>query len=259
MGFWDMKIFNLKESVNPLTWFEQQEGDEKSNIEGWIPPEYYEDPIYKESQEVLKNLGFDILKGDIPEYYAPIGEIGGKEFENYLSLMKGDIEASVEAGAAKLGRRGGVVSSQIAEQVGEFSTKTRYADFLRAMEGRKGLLNTGRGVTEGVRGSAQQEQVNRSSFNLNKSGQMFNYLSALDKQEAAAGDSMGEMLSMALNAGVGFATGGPVGAVAGAMGGIDWVNLLESSQKSKLGKTTVGTSKDKKIGLGGIKPYKQMG
>jgi len=126
-----------------------------SNLEGFKLPDFFEDPEFKKTQEFLSDFGINILKGEIPEFFKPIGEIGGKEFEDVLSLTKRDIEQSAINTGAITGRgRGGSVPSSVASAVGDASTKARLINFQQALEGKGFLLQQGRGITEGVRSAS---------------------------------------------------------------------------------------------------------
>src|SRR3990167_3110987 len=113
------------------------------------PPQYFEDPDYRKTQDYLKDLGINILDGDIPDYYAGIVQAGGKEFEDYLSMMSGDVQRNALETAAATGRGGGAASEIATKEVGRLSTETRYKDFMRALEGKEWLFGQGRGITEG--------------------------------------------------------------------------------------------------------------
>ncbi len=226
--------------------------DDDSRVEGVKLPEFEEDPDYRETQDFLKELGIDILGGDIPDYFAPIGETGGKEFEDFLQLGKGDISESILEGAAATGRGGGAVESMINEAIGEFSTKARYADRLRALEGRGKLLDVGTGITERVRGAGQTQQQQKNLFNLNIAGKEIGIAQYLDEFDASqdflSGENMGQLLSMATNAAAGYATGGPVGAVAGAMGGSDISSIFDKAKTPSKTSTVIDPSKRIKLG-----------
>lgn len=227
-------------------------------------PEFQEDPDYRATQDYLKELGINILEGDIPDYYKGIGETGGAEFENYLNLIRGDnIETGKEIAAAT--GRGGGVAQQLANQfANETTTKARYADFLRAMEGKEYLFGQGKNITEGVRASGQGQQAQVNAFELDKSGLDLRArglegdfgFRARGEERALADQKfsdIGSLLSLGVNAGAGFLTGGPVGAVAGAMGGVDWAEILSSAAK---GKTTTGVKKGTEVNLGQISSKK---
>ena len=129
-------------------------------------PEFYEDPYFAQSQEFLFPYGTDILKGDIPEYYRPIGEWGGAEFEDILGLATRDItKAGLETGA-RLKKRGGRLLPSIAREVGEMSKKFRFEDYVRALKGREFLFAGGKGIAEGVRGAGLQMQEMKNVFGL---------------------------------------------------------------------------------------------
>lgn len=234
--------------------------DDKSQMEGFTLPDWKEDPDYRKAQDYLSELGINILEGDIPDYYKGIGEAGGSEFDNYLNLITGDLTKSTLDTAAATGRGGGAVQELINKNVGEFTTKSRYADFLRALEGKSWLFGQGRGITEGARGAGQTQQAQQNQFNLNRAGLDFNKRSYLDaytlNQDSLIGDTIGELLGLGVNAGVGYASSGGslAGAVAGAMGGVDWEKILEDATKQKVPNTTGETATKRIEVLGAINP-----
>lgn len=250
MGFFDMKIFNLKESINPATWFEQQEGDDKTQLEKFKLPEFFEDPEFKKMQEFLSDFGINILKGDIPEFFRPLGETGSKEFEDVLALTKRDIQESALETAAITGRgRGGSVPSTVARAVGDASTQARYADFLRAMEGKGFLFQQGRGITEGVRGAGLASQGQRNIFNLGTAGLDLKQRAALDEQDILGGELLGKLIG----GGLGFLAGGPVGAAIGAGAEDIFGNIIDFFKKGKKSPADILTPDPaKKLSLGKI-------
>lgn len=225
--------------------------DDESRLEGIKTPEWWEDPTYASSQKFLQTYGENILNGDIPDYYKSIGETGGADFENYLNLTNRDIMKATNESLARSGRgRGGAAGAVSAQTIADNSTKARYADYLRAQEGKKGLLSTGIGIEEGVRGAGFNNQTQRNNFNLgiydreiNKAG----YLDAYDRQSSEdLGKTIGAVAPYA-GAALGFAFGGPAGAQAGygigsALGGgmgggsgsssPQWLDILASSKNS---------------------------
>lgn len=184
--------------------------DPESRMDGL---EYHTDPDYRAAQDRLKGLGFDILDGNIPEYYKPIGESGGAELDNIINMSTRDITGAATESMARSGRaRGGALPSTVARSVADNATKLRYADYLRSVEGKQSLLNTGIGVTEGVRSAGQAEGGNVNAFNTGKA----QYLDAFDMEIGAQkGKALGQLASIALTAG-GFMVGGPAGGAAGA-------------------------------------------
>lgn len=224
-------------------------GDDTSNIEGFQIPTFEEDPDFRETQDFLKKLGIDILEGDIPDFFAGIGETGGPELENLISLLSGDIAGAAESAGAATGRKG-AIPSIVAKETGRISTQLRFEDFQRALKGKEFLFKEGRGITEGVRGAGQTQQAQVNEFLLRAAGLDFKKRAALDEQDIAEGEAMGKLLETGLGAAAGFVTGGPVGALVGATGGFDFSTLLD---KTKRVDAPVGTESTKKFDLGLIK------
>jgi len=234
MGFFGNLFFQngIGKAIDPFELTPLGADEEESNLAGFKVPEFKADPNVAETQDVLKEIGFDLLGGDTPDFLKSIGETGSVEFENMLSLLKGDVASSVESSAAAIGRSGGAVTSQVGEKVGRLSTELRFKDLLRANEGKKFLFKEGRGITEGVRGAAQTQQAQENQFNLNASEFDFRQRVGLDKEDAAEGAATAKLVQAGLGAAVGFATGGPVGAVIGATGGLDFTSLLKGREST---------------------------
>nr|NQU92750.1 hypothetical protein [Bacteroidota bacterium] len=164
--------------------------DEESNLAGFKLPDYFEDPTFQKTHKFMGDFGMDILGGNIPDYYKAIGESGGKEFEDMLNLQKRDITQGITETAALTGRgRGGGVSAQVGEAVGEASTKARYADFLRSLGGKQFFFQQGRGITEGARGAGQNQENARNTFGMNRSGLDLDFRGQLDQQESEIGSA----------------------------------------------------------------------
>ncbi len=251
MGFFGNLFFKngIGKAIDPFELTSIGKDKNASNLEGFELPEFEEDKDYRETQDFLKTLGIDILSGDIPEYYSAIGESGSKEFEDYLGLLKGDVQSSVEASAAATGRTGGVVASQTAEKVGKLSTEARFNDYMRALQGKQSLLNTGKSITEGVRGAGQHQQAQKNEFGLKRSSLDLSKRLGLDEQDAAQGDALGKMLEMGLGAAAGYATGGVPGAVVGATQGYDYSSLFDGTSKTD---KPVGGDKRSRVNIGKI-------
>lgn len=212
-------------------------------------PEYQEDKDYREAQDYLKNFGIDLLSGNIPEYYSPIGEIGGTQFEKYLSGVKGDIETSVLNSSAAIGRSGGSVQSAIAEQTGDVSNKARYADYLRALEGRGNFMIQGINTMQGVRDSGLREGTIRNDFNLSAYDRERQNVLYEQQQKMMEDQAMMDLLGTAVMGGVGFAVGGPVGALTAATG-TDWSSILSKTNTYNQTPNTVSGDLSKKIDYG---------
>lgn len=138
----------------------------RSQIE--IAP-FFEDPYVGKTQDKLFNFGSELLAGTPNEYFAPIGEVGGDIFEQVLAKVVRDTTGATESSAIKRGvGRGGSVSSAIGKNVADVSSSMRWSDFTRAMEGRKGFLNTGNNMISGVRSSALTNQSQKNTYELNR-------------------------------------------------------------------------------------------
>jgi len=130
-------------------------------------PTYQQSPYYKESQDILSGLGKNILSGNIPEYYRGIGEFGGTEFQNLLNLTNRDITRGVNEDIVRRGvTGGGVGTSAIAKAIADSSIKARFEDYSRSMEGRKALLGAGIDVMGGTRAAGLQEANMANLFGL---------------------------------------------------------------------------------------------
>lgn len=190
------------------------------------PPEYFEDPYFSDIQSFLSSFGKNILEGNPNSYYGEMGAVGGPEFEKVSSLSNRDIQQSAAEAAAKAGRgRGGLLPSVTAQTVADNTSKLRYADYLKAMEGRKTLLNTGVGVTEGVRSAGYNNQALRNNFNLKSYDYTReNALYDINRADMAAqqeGDLLANLFGIGAGAIAGGVTGGPIGALIGGAGGIE--------------------------------------
>ncbi len=172
-------------------------------------PKFYEDPTFKASQEKLKGFGFGLLEGDVPDYYKSIGETGGAEFEGMLGLTKRDIQQSTAESLAKGGRaRGGQLAASTARAVSDASLKARYADYNRALAGKSSLLQTGVGVTEGVRGAASGEQQQRNLFSGQDYARQVAERSYQYQRKVEEDAALGKMIGTIASVGLGVATGG---------------------------------------------------
>jgi len=211
-----------------------------SALENFQLPDYFEDPDYREMQDIMTKLGPDILKGDIPDYYKGIGEPMGAEFENYLNLMTGDIEkAGLETGAA-MGRGGGDIQSMINESQGRFLTEARLADLDRVLKGKQWLFGEGTGITERARAAGQQEGVNKNAFNLENTksaiglGKYWDQYDAMGREwEAQKGQAIGEGLFSTAGAFMGAKdTNSIEGGISGLFGNYDWSKFLKPKDET---------------------------
>ena len=150
-------------------------GDDEEERPTYNLPDYQKDPYYSKAQETLYPFGENLLSGNIPEYYKPIGEIGGKLFEDVLGLGKRDImTAGLETGA-RLGQRGGNLAPGIAGKISEYSQKARFDDYMRALTGRQFLLGAGADITSGVRSGALSRESALNQYEVNKGNLALGY------------------------------------------------------------------------------------
>lgn len=164
-------------------------------------PEFQLDPYYGKTQEMLFPFYSDILAGKPSEYFAPIGEYGGKEFEDVLGMTTRDItQRGLETGA-RLKMRGPRLGAGIARAVGDISKQLRYEDYSRAMEGRKGLLTTGLTGMEGVRGAGLNLTGMRSQFELGKTGLAMNLAQAEEAKKKAKADRWAKIIESTIKGG----------------------------------------------------------
>lgn len=140
-------------------------GNMGSGIE--IPP-FYEDAFYKPSQDYLFDFGKNTMEGKINDYYAPIGEFGGSQFQKFMDMVLRDTTKAVDEDAIRRGTpRGGTAGVATGKAVADASALYGYQDYARAMEGRGNLLKLGTGVTEGVRQAGLTNQEQHNNYNLN--------------------------------------------------------------------------------------------
>ena len=162
-------------------------------------PDFPEDPYYGKAQETLYPFGKDLLAGDIPEYYKPIGEIGGQLFEDVLGLGRRDIETAGIESAARLGQRGGNVPAGISRNVADFTRKARFDDYIRALKGRGFLLGAGADITAGVGGRALTAQGQKAGYEISKGNLALGYAGLASEvgigEAKAKGEAIGSGIS----------------------------------------------------------------
>jgi hypothetical protein len=146
---------------------------------------FYTDPLYSAGQSQLYDFGSNLLSGDIPSYYKAIGETGSKEFEDMLALTTRDTTKAVNENLVRRGiSRGGLGASISAKTTADTSTKLRWQDYARALQGKQYLMSAGLNTIGNVTSNAlsyggQKNQYNLSSAELALGVQKAN-------QEAAA-------------------------------------------------------------------------
>ena len=150
-------------------------GGKRGSLPTYNLPDFPEDPYVGKAQDILYPFGRDLLAGDIPEYYKPIGEIGGELFEDVLGLGIKDIQTAGIETAARLGQRGGGVAPGIAREVGEYTQRARFDDYMRALKGRGFLLESGANIVGGVRGAALTGQAQKAGYEVSKGSLALGY------------------------------------------------------------------------------------
>jgi len=195
-------------------------GGGSSKFEDVKIPDYQEDKYYESSQAPLQKTGLSLLQGKPNDYFKPIGEYGGQEFENVLGLLKRDVSTGVNEDLVRRGvGRGGIGATAQARAVGDISTKTRYADYERAMAGRQNLLTTGADILGGVRGGALQREGIRNPFELGRTKLEMGKASALDEFQAAQDSKMSGLIKGAIGLAAPFVLPGLGAGLSGLFGG----------------------------------------
>ncbi len=172
-----------------------------TNNTGFNLPEYQLDPYYGSSQETLSGFGTNLLQGKPGSYFGPIGEIGGKLFEDVLAKGKRDISRTVTEDFARRNVRGARGANVIGKQVADYSKDARFTDMLRALEGRKFLLGTGADILGGVRSGSLAQTGLRSQFDLGRSKLQLGYAELAMKEKEAKGSMWSNILSSVIGAG----------------------------------------------------------
>ena len=139
---------------------------------GFDLPSYGVSPYYTRGQEALAPLGEGLLTGRVPSFLKPISEPGGAEFEDVLKLTTRDVTRGVREDLAKRGiKRGGIGTSAIAKSIADVTSRLRFDDLLRSIEGKKVLLGAGIDIAGGTRASGLEEAQMRNLFGLDLSRQ----------------------------------------------------------------------------------------
>jgi hypothetical protein len=205
--------------------------------------QFQDDPYVGKTQDTLFPFFSDIIAGKPNDYYAPIGNYGGKELEDMLALNTRDVTKSVNENLVRRGMsRSGLAGAAIAPAVADMSTKMRWDDYNRAMEGRKFLGTWGTSGLEGIRSAAlnNQNQKNTIGYDVAKT----NY--STEQANQAAEDQMwAQLLSSGIGAlgnMYGMSQMGGGGSAGGGMSAssIDYSSLLNNPNTNlglKLGRS----------------------
>jgi hypothetical protein len=134
-------------------------------------PNYYEDPNVSKSIESLMGVGGQLTSGNIPDYYKPIGEIGGSEYQDMVKAVMKNVGTQVEENLARRNISGGGISGRLtAEAMGDTLADLGYKDYSRALTGRLNLLNTGTNALSTAGSLALNKSGMLNEFNLGVGG-----------------------------------------------------------------------------------------
>jgi len=244
---------------------------DKSSVEGVEFPEYYNDPYFADNQKYMQDYGRNMMEGNYPEHLKGIGESGGSEFENYLALTNRDISQGAQEAMVAGGRgRGGAMPGAVAQGIGDNSTKARYADYLRSLEGKQYLNSEGVNAVSGVReagfanqGAKNSFNVQGANFNFDKASYMDSYNRRASEDAGNAMGNLGSMLPSIAQIGLGIATGNPMMAISGGAGliggssggGGSYMDIFSSFGKGKA--VQEGAKPGMSDSFGKIQPWKK--
>ena len=155
-------------------------------------PKEVTDPLYTSSQASLNTLGSGLLTGDVPDYYKSIVDFNSPQFQSMLNSVKGQVmQGSQEASAINGTGRSGVAVTASNNALNSVVPQLTYQDYLRAVQGRGALLDTGINTEQGVRGSAQNQQQFDTNFNQNLYNDQINQASLIDSYKKQAAQAQG--------------------------------------------------------------------
>ena len=199
-------------------------------------PDFYNDPMFGQTQRDLYGHGTNILAGNLPDFYKILGENNSPEFQDVLRMSSRDISQNALETAAKTGTRGGAVASGVARATGDMTSRLRYNDLLSTIMNKKFLLGTGLDTLSGVRGGALNFMGQKNQFNLGEANILSNQTSELMRLEAAKKASEDDMWAQIIAGGLslvgtvgGAMVGGPAGAAAGGTLGANAGKALNKS------------------------------
>lgn len=182
-------------------------------------PKEVTDPLYTSSQAGLNTLGSGLINGDIPDYYKSIGDFNSPQFQAMLNSVKGQImQGSQESSAIGGTGRSGVAVTASNNALNSVVPQLTYQDYLRAIQGRGALLDTGINVQQGVRGSAQNQQQFDTNFNQTLFNDQVSLAGANDAYKQNAAKAQGGLYGTIGGLALGALTGG-LGLLPGMLSG----------------------------------------
>lgn len=199
-------------------------GGGKSEMGDIKAPDYWTDPNFQSNQDFGTNFFQNWLQGQIPSYWQAIGNPVGQTYGgnqlmgDYVTESTADMKkAAMEEAAARGTGRGGTLSGDWMDSINNMSATLRYADYLRAMEGRQNLLGFGGAGFQDVRNAAFNNMGTRNAFNQQNYQTEINKQKYLDDYNSAQGARLGQSIGT-IGGGLlgGMFGGGMAGALAGA-------------------------------------------
>jgi hypothetical protein len=141
-------------------------------------PTYYTDPNFSGTQDFLRSYSEQGLQGNMPDWYKQIGEAMPADLINGKtnSLNAGILGGAAENAAIRGTGRGGALSADTMNALGNADANLRYSDWERAMTGRQNLMNTFLGTETGVRNAAYSNMGAKNTFD------QWGYNQDLDKE-----------------------------------------------------------------------------
>jgi hypothetical protein len=221
-------------------------GGTKSDVAGINVPDFKPDPYVGKTQDFLFPYSQNLLEGKPNDYYAPIGQIGGKEFDDYLQQNINDIVSGVTNASAGRNLSAGRMAESVGKQVASITPGLRYQDLLKGIEGRKFLMGTGLNTMEGVRTGALNLTGMENNYNLDATKMRMSqsaYMDTFKEQQknnfmnsikgaiplVLAPFTGGASLGMYGIPGIGGTTGSTpsLGSATGGAGGVDMSSLFK--------------------------------
>lgn len=205
-----MRLNNERGNLGSL--FGSKKDNQVANVK---LPDFQTDPYYTSSQSTLDKTGKDLLSGNVPDYYKAIGDFDSPQFKQMMDSVQGRImQGSQEASAINGTGRSGTAVAASNNALNQVMPQLSYADYLRAVNGRQDLLNTGLSTESGVRAAGQTQQGQVNNFALDKTGLALKQASYNNDWNANAAKEQGSAFSNALPF-IGAGVGGVAGLFAG--------------------------------------------
>lgn len=205
-------------------------------------PKEVTDPLYTSSQSSLNQIGSGLLSGNIPDYYKSIGDFDSPQFQAMLNSVKGQImQGSQESSAINGTGRSGVATTASNNALNQVVPQLTYQDYLRAMQGRGALLDTGINTETGVRGSAQNQQQFDTNFNQTLWQDQMAQAGAIDQYKKQASQAQGSLYGTLGGLALGAVSGG-LGLLPGLLSGTSALSgaLIGGSAGAGLGGSLFG-------------------